>query len=219
MKKSISNSVKRGVIKEYVNNNKSLREVGDMFGIHPETARIILGDKVRPRGTRYLPDGNVKIPYTVKGNNKGRITSATPNANSRWSQSEDEILRDAVSSKMTLKETSELLGRSIPGICCRKTHLIDTGFIKDSEVRFVIPKGVKRVRKSLNSPLPEKNIESEVEVVAVKENVSDQDMDQFTPLTINSTIELEHLAKIVKEFGVNVTMSMTREGTEVKMSK
>ena len=47
-----------------------------------------------------------------------------------------------------------------------------------------------------------------------EEKVPSAPMNQTT--TINS-IELEELAKLVKSYGVNITVSVTSSGTEVKM--
>ena len=39
------------------------------------------------------------------------------------------------------------------------------------------------------------------------------------PASVNNSIELIQLAQIVKDYGVNITVSVTSTGTEVKMSK
>jgi hypothetical protein len=217
MARIITNAVKAAAIKEYVHNNKNLREVSEMYGINSETLRRILGNKVRPRGTRYLADGSVKTPGTINGRKvrSSSISLATPNSNRRWTLTEDEMLRDAVLSKMTVKETVELLGRTAPGIYCRKCQLIDEGFIKDPETRFTLGKGITRVRKPMAHVLeaPEV-IEDVVETVSapVAAHVS-------APASVNNSIELIQLAQIVKDYGVNITVNVTANGTEVKMSK
>jgi hypothetical protein len=217
MARIITNAVKAAAIKEYVHNNKNLREVSEMYGINSETLRRILGNKVRPRGTRYLADGSVKTPGTINGRKvrTSSISLATPNSNRRWTLTEDEMLRDAVLSKMTVKETVELLGRTAPGIYCRKCQLIDEGFIKDPETRFTLGKGITRVRKPMAHVLeaPEV-IEDVVETVSapVAAHVS-------APASVNNSIELIQLAQIVKDYGVNITVNVTANGTEVKMSK
>ena len=217
MARIITNAVKAAAIKEYVHNNKNLREVSEMYGINSETLRRILGNKVRPRGTRYLADGSVKTPGTINGRKvrSSSISLATPNSTRRWTLTEDEMLRDAVLSKMTVKETVELLGRTAPGIYCRKCQLIDEGFIKDPETRFTLGKGITRVRKPMAHVLeaPEV-IEDVVETVSapVAAHVS-------APASVNNSIELIQLAQIVKDYGVNITVNVTANGTEVKMSK
>jgi hypothetical protein len=151
MAKIITKAVKAAATKDYVHNNKTLRDVANTHGINPETLRRILGSKVRPRGTRYLADGSVKTPGTINGRKvrTSTVSSATPNSNQRWTREEDEMLRDAVLSKMTVKETVELLGRTAPSIYCRKCQLIDEGFFNDPETRFTLGKGIKRVRKPM----------------------------------------------------------------------
>jgi hypothetical protein len=49
-------------------------------------------------------------------------------------------------------------------------------------------------------------------VESVKTHVS-------VPSHSSNAIELTQLAQIVKDFGVNITMSVTSEGTEIRMSK
>jgi transposase-like protein len=224
MAKVITKAVKAAAIKEYVHNNKNLREVATMYGINPETLRRILGNKVRPRGTRYLSDGSVKTPASINGRKvrTSKTSAATPNSNQRWTATEDEMLRDAVLSKMTVKETVELLGRTAPAIYCRKCQLIDEGFISDPETRFVLSTGIKRVRKPMAHVLstPEV-IEGVVEdqVDDHVEEVKDTPAPMSAPASVNSSIELIQLAQIVKDYGVNITVSVTSAGTEVKMSK
>ena len=110
-----------------------------------------------------------------------------------------------------VEETVDLLGRSAAAIYCHKSQLIDEGFIIDPETRFVTPTGITRVRKPMENAISAPAIEAIVE--SVKTHVSVP-----APATTNS-IELAQLAQIVKEFGVNITMSVTSEGTEVRMSK
>ena len=213
MAKIITKAVKAAATRDYVTGNRTLKEVALTHDINPETLRRILGNKVRPRGTRYLADGTIKTPITKNGRKirKSSQNKITPNSNRRWSQAEDEMLREAVLSKMTVEETVDLLGRSAAAIYCHKSQLIDEGFIIDPETRFVTPTGITRVRKPMENAISAPAIEAIVE--SVKTHVSVP-----APATTNS-IELAQLAQIVKEFGVNITMSVTSEGTEVRMSK
>lgn len=211
MAKIITKAVKAAATRDYVTGNRTLKEVALTHEINPETLRRILGNKVRPRGTRYLADGTIKTPITKNGRKirKSSQNKITPNSNRRWTQAEDEMLREAVLSKMTVEETVDLLGRSAASIYCHKSQLIDEGFIVDPETRFVTPTGITRVRKPIENAVSAPAIESIVE--SVKTHVS-------VPAPTNS-IELVQLAQIVKDFGVNITMSVTSEGTEVRMSK
>jgi hypothetical protein len=218
MARVITKAVKTAAIKDYVHNNKTLRDVATKHGINPETLRRILGNKVRPRGTRYLSDGSVKTPGTINGRKvrTSTVSSATPNSNRRWTQAEDEMLRDAVLSKMTVKETVDLLGRTAPSIYCRKCQLIDEGFFNDPETRFTLPTGIKRVRKPMAHVLSTPEI-----IEGVVEDIVEEvkEIPSAAPASVNSTIELIQLAQIVKDYGVNITVSVTSTGTEVKMSK
>jgi hypothetical protein len=220
MARIITKAVKAAAIKDYVHNNKTLRDVATKHGINPETLRRILGSKVRPRGTRYLADGSVKTPASINGRKVRTSTTsaATPNSNQRWTATEDEMLRDAVLSKMTVKETVELLGRTAPAIYCRKCQLIDEGFISDPETRFTLPTGITRVRKPMENVLSTPEVIEEVINDHVEE-VKDTTAPVSAPASVNSSIELIQLAQIVKDYGVNITVSVTSAGTEVKMSK
>ena len=213
MARIITKAVKAAATRDYVTGNRTLKEVALTHEINPETLRRILGNKVRPRGTRYLADGTIKTPITKNGRKirKSSQNKITPNSNRRWTQAEDEMLREAVLSKMTVEETVDLLGRSAAAIYCHKSQLIDEGFIIDPETRFVTPTGITRVRKPMENAISAPAIEAIVE--SVKTHVSVP-----APATTNS-IELAQLAQIVKDFGVNITMSVTSEGTEVRMSK
>jgi len=215
MAKIITKAVKAAATRDYVTGNRTLKEVALTHDINPETLRRILGNKVRPRGTRYLADGTIKTPSTKNGRKirKSSVNKITPNSNRRWTQTEDEMLRDAVLSKMTVEETVDLLGRSSAAIYCHKSQLIDEGFIIDPETRFVVPPGITRVRRPIEFLDPTSPPVDEAIVESVKTHVS-----VSAPAPANS-IELAQLAQIVKEFGVNITMSVTSEGTEVRMSK
>jgi len=212
MARIITKAVKTAATRDYVTGNRTLKEVALTHNINPETLRRILGNKVRPRGTRYLPDGTIKTPTTKNGRKirKSSQNKITPNSNRRWTQAEDEMLREAVLSKMTVEETVDLLGRSAAAIYCHKSQLIDEGFIVDPETRFVTPTGITRVRKPMENAISAPAIEAIVE--SVKTHVS-------VPSHSSNAIELTQLAQIVKEFGVNITVSVTSEGTEVRMSK
>jgi hypothetical protein len=224
MARVISKAVKAAATKDYVHNNKTLRDVANTHGINPETLRKILGSKVRPRGTRYLADGSVKTPGTINGRKvrKSTVSSATPNSNQRWTMTEDEMLRDAVLSKMTVRETVELLGRTAPSIYCRKCQLIDEGFFNDPETRFTLGKGIKRVRRPMAHVLSAPDVIEDVieEVKEIPVPVAAPVAAPVTaPASVNNSIELIQLAQIVKDYGVNITVNVTANGTEVKMSK
>ena len=220
MARVISKAVKAAATKDYVHNNRTLRDVANTHGINPETLRRILGNKVRPRGTRYLADGSVKTPGTINGRKvrTSTVSSATPNSNQRWTQAEDEMLRDAVLSKMTVKETVDLLGRTAPSIYCRKCQLIDEGFFNDPETRFVVPTGITRVRKPMTHALEAPEVIEDV-IEEVKEITAPVAAPVAAPASVNNSIELIQLAQIVKDYGVNITVNVTANGTEVKMSK
>jgi transposase-like protein len=230
MRRIIPKNVKVAAMRAYVADGKTLREVASEYGVNSESLRRWLGDKVRPRGSHFKgkaspnPAMRKSTPVVAAVNpRKERVSkhSATYNrANRRWCSEEDEILRDAVLSGMTVKETTELLGRTPVSIYCRKNYLIDKGFINDPETKFVMPTGIKRVRKPLETPIDSIMDRAEAimsigkpEVEAVVESPIVEASKAST-----SNIELSDLAKLVKEFGVNVTVSVTDSGMEVKMT-
>jgi transposase-like protein len=226
MGKQIPKNVKVAAMKAYVADKKTLREVSKEYGVNSESLRRWLGDKVRPRGSHMKgkPSHNpamrkveVATPATISAvrKRKARVVKtggAYSRANHKWTNTEDEILRDAVLSNMTVSETVELLGRSEASIYCRKSQLIDEGFISDPSTKFVMPKGIKRVRRPLETPINSIMAEPVVEMV-VENTIVESPVKAST-----SNIELSELAKLVKEYGVNVTVSMNGEGMEVKMS-
>jgi transposase len=228
-KRVIPKNVKVAAMKAYVADGKTLREAAEEFGITAETLRNWLGDKVRPRGYHLKKNDVAKSKVSVASQNKekvnvivsptsrkNRVATKLARSNSRWNLTEDEILRDAVLSGLTVNETSEILERSPIAIYCRKVHLIENGFIKDPSLRFPVPTGVKRVRKPLVNVFGETQMETLVQPEVTQEIEIEVENSTETP-AMNSSIELSDLAKLVKEFGVNITVSMTSKGMEVKM--
>lgn len=225
MGRKIPKNVRVAAMKAYVADKKTLREVSLEYGVNSESLRRWLGDKVRPRGKHMKGKPSNNPMFRKVSSDSNNPTASNPRkprvskrsdfysrANRRWSTEEDEMLRDAVLGKMTVKETTELLGRTPVSIYCRKTYLIDSGFIKDPETKFVMPSGIRRVRKPLYVPVENTMGETEVEVV-VDDNTTIEESSVKNP-----NIELSDLAKLVKEYGVNITVSMSEGGMEVKMS-
>jgi len=224
MGKLIPKKVRVAAMKSYVADGKTLRQVAAEFGINSESLRRWLGDKVRPRGghLKGKPSNNPLIrksesdPVAIERKPRVSKLSATYNrANHRWSDTENEILRDAVLSKMTIKETTELLGRTAASIMCQKSKLIDDGFI-DESIKFVMPNGIKRVRKPMETVMSTPELVAEIRKLAPVE--IPVEVKAAEPSKPTNNINLSDLAKLVKEFGVNVTLNVTSEGMEVKMT-
>jgi transposase-like protein len=223
MGKEIPKKVKVAAMKSYVADGKTLRQVAAEFGINSESLRRWLGDKVRPRGKHLKgrPSNNPLIRKSESDpvvDRKPRVSKLSPSynrANYRWTDTENEILRDAVLSKMTIKETTDLLGRTAASIMCQKSKLIVDGFI-DESTKFVMPKGITRVRKPMETVMstPEVLVEAPQFTPAEKP----VELKVAEPAKSSSNIELADLARLVKEFGVNVTLNVTAEGMEVKMT-
>lgn len=224
MGKQIPKNVKVAAMKSYVADGKTLRDAAMAHGVNPESLRRWLGSKVRKRGAHLRGKRRViastpapMTPATISMvSRKPRTSKASPEntrSNKRWTQTEDELLRDAVLSKMTVKETVELLGRTSVAIYCRKNYLIDNGFINES-TKFVMPSGIKRVRKPMETPYDGAEVEAIVEDMPTPH----VELKAADPVKPASNIDLTDLAKLVKEFGVNVTLNVTERGMEVKMT-
>jgi len=200
MGKMISQKVKNDVIAAYKKGGLTILEIARKYGVGYESVRRWTGlANIYDKASVYKKKNNVVVPK----NNPGE------RFNSRWTASEDELLREAVTTNMTVKATADLLGRTKPSIYCRKINLIERGIIEDPETRFVIPKGIKRVR---GTKVSEPEIEEILQEIQFEEPV----VERETPTM--SIPELADLAKVVKEYGVNVTLSLTSTGMEVKMS-
>ena len=225
MGKKIPKNVKAASMRAYVADGKTLREVAVEFGINAESLRRWLGSKVRPRGRHLVgkTSNNPSMRKTdvvemIQETRKPRVSKFSPThnrANYRWTDTENEILRDAVLSKMTITETVELLGRTRAAIMCQKSKLIEDGFISENE-RFIPPTGIKRVRKPMVTVMSTPEVVAEAPQPVVVEKPIEVKVAE--PVKPTSNIDLADLAKLVKEFGVNVTLNVTAEGMEVKMT-
>lgn len=226
MGKIISKKVKTAAIKSYISDGKTLREVAVEFGISAESLRRWLGKRVRPRGLHLAGKTSnnpamrkTEVDNVIQETRNPRVSKfslAHNRANYRWTDTENEILRDAVLSKMTISETVELLGRTRAAIMCQKSKLIDDGFISDNE-RFITHTRINRVRKPMVTVMSTPDVVAEVsQPFIVEKPIEVKDTE---PVKTTSNIDLADLAKLVKEFGVNVTLNVTAEGMEVKMTK
>lgn len=216
MGKQIPKNVKVAAMKAYVADGKTLRQAADDHGITAESLRRWLGDKVRKKGdySKSKSEAGSTPPVSrasmvARKPRTSKASEVNVRSNKRWTLMEDELLRDAVLSKMTVKETVDLLGRTPVSIYCRKNYLIDSGFINGS-TKFVMPSGIKRVRKQMEDSFDNTEVEAIV------------DIPEAEPLQESNgayqNIELSDLAKVVRDYGVNITVSMTSQGMEVKMS-
>ena len=225
MGKKIPKNVKAASMRAYVADGKTLREVAVEFGINAESLRRWLGNKVRPRGRHLVGKTSnnpamrkTEVVDMIQETRKPRVSKFSDfhnRANYRWNETENEILRDAVLSKMTITETVELLGRTRAAIMCQKSKLVETGFISENE-RFIPPTGIKRVRKPMVTVMSTPDVVAEVAQPVIVEKPIEVKVAE--PVKPTSNIDLADLAKLVKEFGVNVTLNVTAEGMEVKMT-
>lgn len=202
MGKKVSQKVKNDVIAAYKKGGFTILEIARKYGVGYESVR------------RWTGIANIYDKNSISNKNeKAVIAKNNPGErfNSRWTDSEDELLKEAVTTNMTVKATAELLGRTKASIYCRKVNLIERGIIEDPETRFVIPEGIKRVR---GTKVSEPEIE-EILDIQFEEPVVELETTETPTMSIP---ELSDLAKVVKEYGVNVTLSLTSTGMEVKMS-
>lgn len=182
------------------------------FGIGYETLRRHLKGQGIPTFKRSKVATPSKSEYKRKNPNP-------VNASKRWSANEDEMLKQAVESKMSVRDTCDLLGRSVAAVYARKCILLSNGFIED-ETRFQVEKGILRPRK--NFPTDEE-IEATIEQIEV--NIEDvytptpttTPTQEAAPVTLDFSIS--DLASLVNQFGVNVTVTMKEGVTEVGISK
>jgi transposase-like protein len=203
MPRKISAKERVSAVKDYMTSGESLRVVSARHGMSVETLRRFADGKVRKKGRRpQKPNGVLSLPF-AKERKEREANKMTPNANRRWTRSEDELLRDAVYSKFTVKETTDLLGRSKQSVYCRKSQLMEEGFIEDT--RFNMPTGIKRTRRSL--PVAP-------EVPVIVDTVITKPIPGNAP---KNEVNLRELAALVRDFGVSVTMNVTTEGTNILM--
>ena len=127
------------------------------------------------------------------------------------------MLKQAVESKMSVRDTCDLLGRSVAAVYARKCILLGNGFIED-ETRFQVEKGILRPRKNFPT---DSEIEATIEQIEV--NIEDvytpttTPTQEATPVTLDFSIS--DLATLVNQFGVSVTVTMKEGVTEVGISK
>lgn len=190
--------------------------VSERHGISSETLRRFLGDKVR-KALKGRPvtksKGVMSIPFPTVRKRSGK-DATRPNANRRWSRAEDELLRDAVLGNFTVEETVDLLGRTGAAITTRKHILLENGFI--NEKRFKTPEGITRPRRT------QEEIEKDLQnsFVAAPVAALEEKTTSSEPVIPSLTVEgptLRELAEIVKDFGVNINMTVTTGGTVIKI--
>jgi transposase-like protein len=211
----ISKKVREAAVRSCVKDGVSIADAAKNVGVGYESVRRWL-KQAGIDTSRGKYNAASKLPNAPK---KG---GSYPRLNSVWSKGEDEILRDAVLSGMTVKETAELLGRTKASIYARKWGLIGKGFIENPESRFVMPDDIKRPRKE-----DEAVFEIEPEVVAILEEIENTEIEDVKdePIVVKTVENIsipnfEELARIVDKYGVNVSLSVNTTGNvEVMMSK
>lgn len=213
MPRTIDVKTRVSAVKDYVTSGESLRIVSERHGISTETLRRSVGDKIRKSSkVRPVTKGVVSKTSPVP-NKRSDKDPSKPNANSRWSRTDDELLRDAVFGNFTVEETMELLGRTKAGITTRKHVLLENGFI--DEKRFKTPEGITRTRR------PQNQMELFPGAEAVSVPVTQEEPMSTPSISVPSiSVEspsLRELAGLVQEFGVSIDMSVTSNGTVIKM--
>jgi len=255
---------KEQAIKDYLNSNDSLRVVGRRYGVSAETIRrwiLRSGNKTRTeRGKNFIKkdkNKDIKVSKEISLNGKKLIKLPSEqrfNSNKTWTLKDDKILKEALLSGFTIKEVSELLGRSIVSIYNRKNALTDQGYIKKG-LRFKTPRGVlrkKAVRTRINPEVSEMNrlikkytkINEAGKKTEKKKEVSQLTIDfpeeikevkhkevkeikiekDLNPIIISDknipiNVSLENLVEIVKNHNLVVSISMSKTGTEIRITK
>ena len=232
----INPKTRASAVKDYMTSNDSLRNVAKRHGISAETLRRFFIESqeksVKPVTTAKPATSTMKknppkkvfakkvspapAPAPTPVVRKTRTYSPnelTPNANKRWKASDDELLRDAVLSNFTAKETRNLLGRTGPSIFARKCYLIGSGFI-DETTRFTHEKGIKRPRNKMAEPEIVTVVADTIPTVAA---VVETPVEAVNPSVSMDATNIRDLAMVVRDYGVKVTLTVTPEGTEVKL--
>jgi len=205
-KRVIAQRVKDASVKAYLKGEK-IGDIASAVGVGYESVRrwvIQAGHDTSRKPNSFYESNTVSDKNIVKKNEKG-----AERHNTRWTPEEEDMLRDAVLSGLTTKETAELLSRSKASIACRKVHLIDRGVIPNPDARFIMPEDIKRPRVKETEAVVEDVVEETFE--PVNDTVNTETPKMNIP-------ELGDLAKIVKEYGVNVTLNLTTEGMRVTMT-
>ncbi len=220
MPRTIDVKTRVSAVKDYVTSGEPLRVVAERHGISSETLRRFLGDKVR-KGKKGRPvavaKGVISIPFPASASVKKRSKKDPnrPNANRRWTRAEDELLRDAVLGNFTVEETVELLGRTGAAVTTRKHILLDNGFI--NEKRFKTPEGITRTRRTQEEIERDlQNSFSAASVAVAPEETMSSPESAIPSLSVEGPT-LRELAEIVKDFGVNINMTVTQGGTVIKI--
>lgn len=205
-KRVIAQRVKDASVKAYLKGEK-IGDIASAVGVGYESVRrwvMQAGHNTSRKPSSFYDSNTVSDKNIVKKKEKG-----ADRHNTRWTPDEEDMLRDAVLSGLTTKETAELLSRSKASVACRKVHLIDRGVIPNPDARFIMPEDIKRPRVK----------ETEAVVEAVVEETFEPVNDTVNTETPKMNIpELGDLAKIVKEYGVNVTLNLTSAGMQVTMT-
>jgi transposase-like protein len=214
MPRTINAKTRVSAVKDYVTSGDPLRVVSERHGISSETLRRFLGNKIRKnkRGrpvTKGVTKGVMSIPFPTVRKRSGK-DETRPNANRRWSSAEDELLRDAVLGNFTVEETVDLLGRTGAAVTTRKHILLENGFI--NEKRFKTPEGITRPRRTHEEI--EEDLPNLIKVAPVEKMISP---DHMIPSLGVEGPTLRELAEIVKDFGVNIHMTVTTGGTVIKI--
>ena len=227
-------------IREYVgNDNVSLRHLSKKYGYSYETIRNRIGKKfMRPRGGKKN-DVIKSVSAASLGHRKliKLPSEQLYNNNSAWTPKDDDLLRDALRSGYTSKELSEISGRSISSIHCRKCVLVAEGFIPKG-LRFVAPKGLLRKKFKKNRVVDPVRAESDrllqkysaiskmvppfVPIVKEKPAVQEKKSVRIVELEGSAdihAIKLEDLAAIVNKHGISVSISVLKTGTEIRITK
>ena len=237
----INSKTRVSAVKDYMNSKDSLRNVSSRHGMSAETLRrFVMEHKekiakeaktvktVKPVTPAMKKNPPKKVfakkttpvatpiatPVATSISRKTRTYSPselTPNANKRWKADEDDMLRDAVLDNFTVKETCNLLGRTAPSIFARKCYLIEIGYIGDK--RFTLEKGIKRTRNKMAEP----EIVSVVSDTIPTVDVVEAPVEVVNPAVSMDATNIRDLAMVVRDYGVKVTLTVTSEGTEVKL--
>lgn len=248
--RKIDGKIMAQAVKEYNETNCSLRDLSKKYGFAYETIRKYLGTSVRPRGVGKMNKSNKPVISSQAPIGQRKLiklpTEQRYNSNRAWDGQEDEMLKYALKEGYTVKELSELLGRSITSIYSRKCILTGNKFLSKGS-RFRAPKGLLRKKHTrvtpdispevaetnrllkkygaINNPAKEKTAPVREKTSPIINGINPVQetkhvrVVKFDDQADIHAIRLEDLASIVNKHGVSVSISILKTGTEITIKK
>ncbi len=223
-RKLLNKSTKKRIISKY-KKGSNMKTIAVEVGCAPETVRRVLMNDgtvtIRPRGKSSI----TPVSSSNSPNKKDILIGSSPkknpvatiskqkvfkkkkngpgleNACKPWSNTEDEVLMDALGSGMGLKDLASLLGRTKIAVSGRKYILTKRGIIAENDTRF--PRADGTTYNKTDAEI--------IETVPAKVNVEGN-----TSVMMN--VNLSDIAQVVRDYGVSASISINIEGTKIDIT-